>query len=369
MPRVFIIILNWNGSKDTIECLNSLEALDFRNFEIILVDNGSTDDSISNFKIQIPNFKNKVILIENKENLGFPAGNNVGIRCALNYGADYILLLNSDTVVDSQFLKELVVAAKNNQQAGILGPKIYFFDAPKTIWFAGGKFNWFQGSSHIGFGVRENHTNEGANLMRIKREYTNVDFITGCAMLVKKEVFAALGEPRPTGRAAPKWRASLRGAEREKIGLLDERFFLYYEDTDFCLKAKKAGFKSVFVPRAKIWHKIPLKSLKTELSGAVDKIGAPPVYYYHHRNVLLLIQNNGPWFIKTAKHFWVLWKLIKQGIKIIFFPEKRASSLAIARGFFDYYRGHFGQIRNSKSEISARRCYASNVADGRNKSQ
>ncbi len=334
MPsKVFIIILNWNGAKDTIDCLKSLENIDYPDFEILVVDNGSTDDSVLKIKSQISNLKNKVVLIENKENLGFPAGNNVGIKYALEYGADYVLLLNNDTVVDGNFLKEMVAVGESNALIGILGPKIYFYDDPKRIWFAGGSFNWFRGSAHIGFGEIDSQNYQSEK---------EVGFITGCAMLVKKEVFAALGEPRPAGRAA--LRASLAPSEREKIGLLDERFFLYYEDTDFCLKAKKAGFKCFFAPKAKIWHKIPVESLKTKLSGAVEKIGAPSVHYYHHRNALLLIQNNAPFAIKIIKHFWVVWKLLKQSIKIIFFPSKREASSAIVRGFSDYYRGRFGSL-------------------------
>ncbi len=332
--KVFIIILNWNGAKDTIDCLKSLENLDYPDFEILVVDNGSTDTSVSEIKNQKSKIKNNFILIENKKNLGFSGGNNVGIKYALEKKADYILLLNNDTVVAPQFLEELAKVGEQDKKIGILGPKIYFYDDPKRIWFAGGSFDWFRGSAHIGFGE--------IDFQKYQSE-KEVGFITGCAMLVKKEVFAALGEPRPTGRAAL-GRASLNEAEREKIGFLDERFFLYYEDTDFCLKAKKAGFKCFFAPKAKIWHKIPVESLKTKLSGAVEKIGVPSVHYYHHRNALLLIQNNAPFAIKIIKHFWVVWKLLKQGIKILFFPQKRAASLAIARGFFDYYRGHFGKL-------------------------
>ncbi len=293
-PKVSIIILNWNGQKDTIDCLKSLEYLNYPDFEIILVDNGSTDESVSNFKSQIPNFKNKISLIENKENLGFSAGNNAGIKYALGKKTDYVLLLNNDTIVESEFLKELVGVGEQNSQPtadqpkaekiGILGPKIYFFDDPQRIWFAGGKFNWISGSSHIGFGEIDDGQYEISK---------KVSFITGCAMLIKKEVF-------------------------EKIGFLDERFFLYYEDTDFCLRAKKRGFKCVFVPRAKIFHKIPLENLKNKLSGAAGRIGAPSVHYYHHRNVLMLIQNNAPLPIRFLKNFWELWKLLEQGIRIIF---------------------------------------------------
>jgi len=311
MPKVFIIILNWNGARDTKECLESLEKLNYSPFEIIVVDNASTDDSIRNLKEKIKDLKNGVILIENKSNLGFSGGNNVGVEYALKNGADYVLLLNNDTTVDAEFLKHLVLSGETDGSIGILAPKIYFFDDPKRIWFGGGSFNWIFGSGHIDFGKIDN---EGADI-----EERKTQFITGCAMLVKSNVF-------------------------KKIGMLDERFFLYYEDTDFSLRAKKEGFKCVFVPSAKIWHKIPLESLKNKLSGAAGKIGSPKVLYYHYRNAMLLIEKNGPTMINLIKHLWAAWMILKQEFKIIFFPKKREVSKAIIKAFFDYYKENFGKI-------------------------
>lgn len=313
MPKVFIIILNWNGWKDTIDCLTSLESINYpkNDFEIILIDNASTDDSLKNLKNSIPAFKNKITLVENKENLGFSGGNNIGIDYAQKNKADYTLLLNSDTVADPDFLKGLVLAGEGRKSAGIIAPKIYFFDEKKTIWFNGGKFSWVFGSDHIDFGKIDNSETTGGQ--------KKTEFITGCAMLVKSAVF-------------------------KKAGLLDERFFLYYEDVDFSLRARKSGFECVVVEHSKVWHKIPLESLKNRVSGASKKIGSPSVLYYHYRNAMLLVQKNGPWPMKLIKHFWALWKLAKQGIKIAFFPEKREISKAISWGFFDYYKGKFGKM-------------------------
>jgi hypothetical protein len=303
--------LNWNGWKDTIECLRSLEKLNYPNtLEIIVVDNASTDESIQKIKEELPNLKRKITLIENKNNLGFSGGNNVGINYAISHEALYVLLLNNDTVVDSNFLKGLVLVGEKDKTVGILAPKIYFFDDPKTIWYAGGNFNWIFGSSHSRFGKIDSKKTEKTR---------KTQFITGCAMLVKSEVF-------------------------KKVGLLDERFFLYYEDTDFSLMARKSGFKCVLVPSARIWHKIPLESLKHKLSGAAGKIGSPSVLYYHYRNAMLLISKNGPFLINILKHFWAAWMIFKQKIKIAFFPKKRDVSKAINRGFVDYYKGKFGKM-------------------------
>jgi hypothetical protein len=310
MPKVFIIILNWNGSRDTIDCLKSLEKLNYSPFEIVVVDNASTDDSAKNIKEGIKDLKNKILFIENEKNFGFSGGNNVGVDYALKNGTDYILFLNSDTTVDPEFLKILVSAGEADKEAGVLAPKIYFFDDPKIIWFGGGSFNWVFGSNHIDFGKRDAENDE-----KIRK----TQFITGCAMLVKLNVF-------------------------KKIGTLDEKFFLYYEDTDYSLRARKYGFSCVFVPSAKVWHKIPLESLKNKLSGAVGKIGSPTVLYYHYRNAMLLIKKNGPVLINLLKHFWAVWMISKQVFKMIFFPKKREISKAIIKGFSDYYKGNFGKI-------------------------
>lgn len=222
-PRVFIIVLTWNGKKDTLACLDSLEHLTYPNFEIIVVDNASNDGASNEIQRKFPNAE----LIVNSSNLRFAGGNNVGIKRAMELGAEYVLLLNNDTVVEKDFLSKLVGAAVADQAVGIVGPKIYYYDNPKTIWYAGGKIEWWKGwVSHIG--IREEDEGKYDAIME-------TDYITGCCLLIKREVI-------------------------QQIGLLDEKYYIYGEDTDLCVRASRAGFKLLYVPASMIWHKLSVSS-------------------------------------------------------------------------------------------------------------
>lgn len=138
MKSVAIIILNWNGRDDTLACLHSLCHIDYPNFQIVVVDNHSSDDSVAVIQKEYPH----ITLIQTDENLGYVGGNNVGLTFARQQNFDYALLLNNDTEVDPQFLQVLVAAAEADPAVGIVGPTIYYFDAPQTIWSAGGAINW-----------------------------------------------------------------------------------------------------------------------------------------------------------------------------------------------------------------------------------
>ena len=258
-PFVAIIILNWNGWLDTIECLESIYHINYTNYQVIVVDNNSSDDSIekindyargdlevkSNFfkydptdrpigiikhgqetsEIEKFSTNNKyLILIENEINYGFAEGNNIGIRYALKHlNTKYILLLNNDTVVDKDFLNILVKEGENVGKIGLLGPKIYYYDNPNIIWSVGGKIDWkLARGLHVGI----NEIDKGQyNKKKV------FDYINGSALLIKKEVF-------------------------EDIGFLDETFFLYFEETDLALRALEEGYGSLYVPDSEIWHKI-----------------------------------------------------------------------------------------------------------------
>jgi len=218
-PLVYIVILNWNGKKDTLECLSSLKKLHYPNYRICLVDNASTDDSVEVFRATFSNIE----IIENCVNLRFAEGNNVGISYALEHGGDYVLLLNNDTKVDEEFLQEMVMFSESNSTIGMVGPKIYHYDQLNVIWSAGGEISFWKGKiAHRGLRQRNSKN---------FNEIVEVDYLTGCALLVKKEVI-------------------------EKVGLLDSSYYMYTEDADWCERTKRAGFKLFFVPRAKVWHKI-----------------------------------------------------------------------------------------------------------------
>ncbi len=243
-PLVTIIVLNWNKLADTLACLESLMRLDDAvAYEVLVVDNGSSDGSPPVIRERFPG----VALVETGENLGFAGGNNVGLRWALERGSDYVLLLNDDTEVAPDFLRLLVESAESDPQIGMLGPTIYYYEEPQTVWSAGGGIDWQRGTTWM-VGEGEHDVGQFGEAPR------EMDFVTGCALLVKRDVL-------------------------QQVGLLDDRFFTYYEDTEWCTRARRAGFKSVHVPTAKVWHKIPLDARES----------SPVVHYYMTRNRLLFL--------------------------------------------------------------------------------
>ena len=240
LPRVFVIILNWNGRDDTLECIASIKEIDYSNYEIVVVDNGSVDDSVQAISKQYP----EIMLLQTGENLGYAGGNNIGVNWALEKNADFILLLNNDTIVARNLLSSFVNAANQLPSGSILGAKIYFYDKPNTLWFAGARWrkesNCFE---HIGCGqldgIEFNHKIE-------------VDYITGCALFADAVTF-------------------------KEIGLLDEAFFLTYEETDWCYRAREKGHKCIVIPEAKLWHKV---------SSSFGGADSPLVNYFMTRNKL-----------------------------------------------------------------------------------
>ncbi|HWP83428.1 MAG TPA: glycosyltransferase family 2 protein [Bacteroidota bacterium] len=218
-PLVYVILVNWNGKADTLECLSSLQKVHYSNARVLVVDNASSDGSVEAFRSQFPS----VELIENSVNVRFAGGNNVGIRHALERGAEYVLVLNNDTVVDAMVLDELIRTAESDPSIGMVGAKVLYYTDPQRIWFAGGRIHWWSGwIAHEGIREMDRRQHDIVK---------DVDYLTGCCILAKREVI-------------------------EEIGLFDERFFMYGEDVDWCLRARRAGYRLVFQPKAKVWHKV-----------------------------------------------------------------------------------------------------------------
>ncbi|MDA8100286.1 MAG: glycosyltransferase family 2 protein [Nitrospiraceae bacterium] len=240
-PKVAVIVLNWNGLEDTAACLESLAKVAYKPVEIIVVDNGSIDGSQRFLRENYP----WATLIETGQNLGFTGGNNVGIRHALERGVDYILLLNNDTVVAHDFLDALVKTAVRRPDVGILNPKIYYFDPPEMIWYAGGELSLYRGiSKHFGFRQIDHGQFDSEQ---------EVTFVTGCAFFIKREVV-------------------------EAIGLLDDYFFCYSEDADWTIRTRKAGYKGFYVPSSRIWHKVG-GSVQSAKSDFVMRMGTRNALY------------------------------------------------------------------------------------------
>lgn len=216
--RVATIVVNWKLKEETLRCLQSLEQLDLP-CRVIVVDNGSGDDSAEYIAYHFPQAE----LITLTSNIGFGAACNRAIVWALeDIFCDYVFLLNNDAVVHPYALSELISVAQTYPEAGIFGPKVYYHDDPHTIWHAGARRRWgVLAATDAGRGQVDR------GQFNTSRE---VDYVFGTAMLIRRGVF-------------------------ERIGLFDERFFLYLEDLDFCLRAQEVGFSLLFVPQAHVWHK------------------------------------------------------------------------------------------------------------------
>jgi GT2 family glycosyltransferase len=282
-PRVAIIVLNWNRKDDTVACLKSIGRLSTFGYDlsVIVVDNASTDGSLEEFS-KITNLEFRVI--ENEQNIGFAAGNNVGIKAAMDLGADFIMILNNDTLVDRGLVVSLLKAADKYKDVGIFAPKIYFapgyefqkdrypkFVLGKVIWFAGGTIDWpnMLGSN---FGVDDVDRGQYDQ----ERE---VDFATGACMFIRRKVI-------------------------EKVGVFDEKYGLYLEDADLSQRAKKENFKIIFVPNAYLWHKV----------GQSSAIGSSLNDYFISRNRLLFGFKYASRRTKLA--------LIRESLKLLFMGRK-----------------------------------------------
>jgi len=292
-PRVAIIILNWNGWLDTIECLESVYHMQYPVYDVVVIDNGSENNSIEKIKeyadgnihVDSPFFTyvadnkpidyieytrqetesegthrkslleispgRRLIIIKNEKNYGFAEGNNIAIRFILAARLHkYILILNNDTVVDKFLLENLVLQAESEKTIGFVCPKTYFYNynsRTDVICFSGGRIDIWRGNSYpIGFQEIDRGQHE---------KITNVDYVEGSCFLAKNEVF-------------------------EKIGCFDKYFFTYWEETDLCLKARNAGYFLVYMPGARLWHK-----------GAASDRGKVKSYYFT-RNRFIFVKRH-----------------------------------------------------------------------------
>ena len=244
--RIAIVVLNWNGCDDTLDCLRSLRAITHNDAVAIVVDNGSVDGSVERLRehaaleglgltdlseaeaatwpgVGAERAQQGFVLVRNERNHGFAKGNNVGVRMSLRaLACDAVLLLNNDTVVDPAFLEPLEAVLAARSDIGIVGPTLLYHDAPDTIQYTGSKTNWWTGKSVVLHRGEPRPTGHGLHV---------VESICGAGMLVRRSV-------------------------HERIGFLDEGFFFGDEDHEFCLRAGKAGFRTAYVDHSVIWHKV-----------------------------------------------------------------------------------------------------------------
>ena len=350
-PKVSVIILNWNGWKDTIECSESVFRNTYPNYQVIIVDNGSTDGSMEKIKkwaegkqevltpepthplyhlshppVKKPipyiyytreetekggNFKLEekltkecqryrklyskklnstspypLIFIQTGDNLGFAGGNNVGIRFTIKQGADYILVLNNDTVVKPRFIEELIKCY--DKKTGIHAPIVFNYYNPSKIHSSGGEFSIVKGTY-------------STSIKKIKNNIKETSFIPGCCWLIKNEIF-------------------------KKFGLIDEKYFLYSEDVDFCYRLKQAGYKLKVIPSSVIFH----NKIK-ETMGNIS----PLKLYYFHRSKLMFINTN---YKGLKKIYYNYLNIIFRYIRVFeyFIRGRKDISKSIWRALKDY---------------------------------
>lgn len=262
-PKVAVIILNWNGLQDTIECLESLRKIIYPNYQVIVLDNGSSGNDAEALRTR---YKDYIHLISNDKNYGFSDGNNIGMRYALaNLHPDYILLLNNDTIVDRDFLTHLVNAAEADPRIGIAGPKIYSYSEPRKITHIGTAVDWWRVGTHP-----VNQTDIGQF-----DEMREVEFVIGCALLIRRTVI-------------------------ERIGLLYAGYFAYFEETEWCVRCGKAGYKVIYVPTARLWHK---------LCSTSNKISGLTLYYMTRNRFLFMKRNASRLRLVSYLVYFSLWTL------------------------------------------------------------
>lgn len=296
-PKVSIIVLNTNDLKDTLECLSSLKKMTYRNYDVIVVDNASTGDDV---KILRERFEGYIHIIQNDKNYGYTGGNNIGIRHSLaSSQPDYFLILNPDTVVSPDFLSRMIEVAEKDALIGIVGPKVYYYDSPKRIQSAGAGVNMWTGQS-FSFGARQIDTGQ-------YNRQKEVDCLIGCCLLINSEVI-------------------------KKIGMFDESYFCYWDETDYCARTKKAGFKLVCAPEATIRHKSPIKE-KVWGKNPRRNRSAEFTYYYMARNNFRFMRKHASkaQYCSFVLYFfgWHLW--FTAAVCILYYRDSR-DFIAFCRG-------------------------------------
>ncbi len=299
MKKVFIVTLNYKGHKDTIELLESLTKIKRDSFSLntVVVDNFPEDS----FEVNVEKYSSiKLKVIYNNKNLGFSGGNNVGIKYALENGADYVLLINNDTYVDPDFVSELLKVAENDKEAGIVVPKIYFAkgfeyhkkykenELGKVIWYAGGNMDW---ANIIGYHRGVDEVDDGQF-----NKIVETQIASGCCLMLKRELL-------------------------EKIIGYADKYFLYYEDADLSIRTIKKGYKILFVPKSIIWHK-NAQSSGGSGSGLQD--------YYISRNRMIFGFEYASLRAKFA--------LIRESFRLILLGRQWQR-----KGIIDFYIGKFGK--------------------------
>jgi len=295
-PLVIFVVLNFNRREDTLQCISSLAQNTYKNQKIILLDNSSTDGSVKAVEARFP----EVQIIRLQQNLGYAGNNNVGIDEAMRQGAEWIFVLNEDTVLAPDCVAQLVSVGEGDPTIGIVGPMVYHHDEPEIIQSAGGKMDKYFRAEHLG----QNQVDRG--------QYPQphlVEWISGCGIMVRRAVI-------------------------DQIGTIDARFFYYAEEFEWCIRASEVGWKIVHIPQAKLWHKGVQRNYHPK----------PSLMYYFTRNRLLLLSKHraplSAWVVNWAE---ILRPLTSWTIKPKWRGQREYRN-AMWRGMLDFLRRRWGQM-------------------------
>jgi len=290
MVRVGIVIVNYNGGKYQNDCMKSLYEMDCTGFEVIVVDNASTDDSIARLKAEYP----AVHVLECSENEGVARGNNIGIAYCRKLNLEYTLLMNNDVELDRNMLTQLLAHADENT---VTVPKIYYYSPSDTLWYAGGQFVWNKGGAqHYGLLEKDNGAYD---------ELKNVEYASTCCMLLHNSIF-------------------------DRVGMIDEKLFMYYDDADLCVKLNDAGIAIRYVPAARMWHKV-----SSSTGGEHSKL----CVYYQNRNQLYFMHK----YKKRLRFPAYLFVLCKAAAKVVLSPVRHRNDRYIVNAYIDYLKGKMGK--------------------------
>jgi GT2 family glycosyltransferase len=295
--RLAIILVNWNGSEDTLNCIESIHSSIYKDYFIVVVDNGSSANQI----LKLKESKSDFVLIETGDNLGYTGGNNKGIEYAMACNVDYVFLLNNDTYIASDTLHTIMQSVDSDKKIGVLSPKIFFHPARNLLWSAGTDFNkLFLIGKLSGYKTEDNgQFNQGRDL----------DYVTGCAMLIQSQVI-------------------------RDVGMLCDDYFAVCEDLDYCFRVRDKGYRVVYEPLATVWH------IESASSGGVD---SPQYVYYQTRNHFLFHNRFASGFVQIvlSQAYCCAW-VVKRGLKFIL-QRKWKALLGILYGIRDVIVGNLGR--------------------------